>query len=741
MVRFSKIGYLSAVSVCLCGVAVVETLLLFKVRSGDLGAVQKLAYCAVIPSLCLLATLLRLTYQMWSSIQDGQTRLSPSKAVGFMFIPFYNLYWLFRIVWGFSVEYNEYLRRHAIPIRPLPENLFLVYCILCVTTWIPVIGQFIALILVILMLIVVSKICDAVLRLNARQPFINLLTPQPDPVFQGVNLAQPAQQISQVFPSKGYATAARAAVSMTPEQAREFLQVGPEAPLTEIRSAYGRVFCDLQTRQTNAFSPESAQAATTSLAQLKEAAEILYPGVASDPMDEMPSAVRTASFRGVPAVQAIVSPDARRKPEGYPRSTIVAGSLAVLLAATAAFFAVEFSKKPKIQVFQPSGPIVQVPPAILFSGGVGETVGSHAVSPEQIQRMQRALFLRPHDPKVLNDAGSTFAASGQLERGNQLLLEALKLAPEDPIIKYNAARGLYQQGKTNEAVQQLDKALSINPKFDDARLLRAAAAVQQKDYNSAENQILRLVNKGVLIALVTDGVIKLGQGKTKEALDIFQQALKLAPKDPTALYNSGVATQMQGNVASAQGFYKQAIASDPSLAEAHNNLGTTLAQQGKEQAAFEEFHQAAFLNPDDPAFKEHVSKSSQEPGGGPDKLAGNWLSDGGTVDMSGTLQGQPGSKSEAMPIGSQIRITKTAQGVYSWTENVQGQNVTTSATQQSDGSFKAPLAGVVPAGMSDVGFASFWVRGDTLFGDTSETITAPNTNLKMKRTWRAHRLH
>ena len=278
MARFSKTGYLSAVSVCLCAVAVVETLLLFKVRSGDLGAVQNLAYYAAIPSLCLLGILLRLTYQMWSSIQDGQTRVSPSRAVGFMFIPFYNFYWLFRIVWGFSVEYNRYLRRHAIPIRPLPESLFLVYCIMCVTTWIPVIGQFIALILVVLMLIVVSKICDAVLALKARQPSVNLLAPQPDPAFQGFNLAQPAQQISQIFPTQAYATAARAPVSMTPEQAREFLQVGAEAPPNEVRSAYGRVFCDLQTRQTNAFSPESAQAATASLAQLKEAAEILYRG-------------------------------------------------------------------------------------------------------------------------------------------------------------------------------------------------------------------------------------------------------------------------------------------------------------------------------------------------------------------------------------------------------------------------------------------------------------------------------
>lgn len=43
-----------------------------------------------------------LTYRMWAAIQDGHARTTPGKAVGYQFIPFYNLYWVFQAYWGFA---------------------------------------------------------------------------------------------------------------------------------------------------------------------------------------------------------------------------------------------------------------------------------------------------------------------------------------------------------------------------------------------------------------------------------------------------------------------------------------------------------------------------------------------------------------------------------------------------------------------------------------------------------------
>jgi hypothetical protein len=35
-------------------------------------------------------------WKMWSSIQDGNARTTPGKAIGFLFIPFFNIYWIFK---------------------------------------------------------------------------------------------------------------------------------------------------------------------------------------------------------------------------------------------------------------------------------------------------------------------------------------------------------------------------------------------------------------------------------------------------------------------------------------------------------------------------------------------------------------------------------------------------------------------------------------------------------------------
>jgi uncharacterized membrane protein len=48
-------------------------------------------------------------YRAWASIQDGHVRTGPCKALGFLFIPFFNFYWIFQAVWGFAVDFNKYL--------------------------------------------------------------------------------------------------------------------------------------------------------------------------------------------------------------------------------------------------------------------------------------------------------------------------------------------------------------------------------------------------------------------------------------------------------------------------------------------------------------------------------------------------------------------------------------------------------------------------------------------------------
>ncbi len=53
-----------------------------------------------------------LLFKMWSNIQDENARTTPGKAVGFLFIPFFSIYWVFNVWSGFATDYNRYIERN-----------------------------------------------------------------------------------------------------------------------------------------------------------------------------------------------------------------------------------------------------------------------------------------------------------------------------------------------------------------------------------------------------------------------------------------------------------------------------------------------------------------------------------------------------------------------------------------------------------------------------------------------------
>jgi predicted Zn finger-like uncharacterized protein len=79
---------------------------------------------------CSLAIELALFYKMWSAIQDSAASATPTKAVGFLFIPVFNIYWALCMITGFAEDYNAFIQRHSIKAKDLPLVLFLVYAVM-----------------------------------------------------------------------------------------------------------------------------------------------------------------------------------------------------------------------------------------------------------------------------------------------------------------------------------------------------------------------------------------------------------------------------------------------------------------------------------------------------------------------------------------------------------------------------------------------------------------------------------
>lgn len=103
-----------------------------------------------------------LLYKAWQAIQGGQTRTTPEKAVGFIFIPVYNFYWYFIAYWAFARDYNIYLQQKSLDLPRLPEKLFLFYPILLLCGLIPFAGYAIGIVALVIFFIISNKTIDAV---------------------------------------------------------------------------------------------------------------------------------------------------------------------------------------------------------------------------------------------------------------------------------------------------------------------------------------------------------------------------------------------------------------------------------------------------------------------------------------------------------------------------------------------------------------------------------------------------
>jgi tetratricopeptide (TPR) repeat protein len=88
------------------------------------------------------------------------------------------------------------------------------------------------------------------------------------------------------------------------------------------------------------------------------------------------------------------------------------------------------------------------------------------------------------------------------------------------------------------------------------------------------------------------------RGQVAEAIEQYRQALKSKPDYAKAHNNLGAALASRGQVAEAVEQYQQALKSKPDYAEAHNNLGIALASRGQVAEAIEQFQQALKSNPD-----------------------------------------------------------------------------------------------------------------------------------------------
>lgn len=116
---------------------------------GLLGiAVAVLLYCFML-------------YLLWALIPPAQARTTPTRAVGFLLIPIYNLYWNFIAFWGLAKALNQELARAGISGHRVDEHLALAYCVLACLVVIPELGLLALIAALVLWVVSVKQMKDA----------------------------------------------------------------------------------------------------------------------------------------------------------------------------------------------------------------------------------------------------------------------------------------------------------------------------------------------------------------------------------------------------------------------------------------------------------------------------------------------------------------------------------------------------------------------------------------------------
>ena len=108
-----------------------------------------------------------LLYRFWNIIQSGtRKRTTPGKAVGFCFIPFFNIYWIYVAYVGLARDMNLYCEENSLNFR---MNVVLTqwWFFLSLSGIIPIIGLFTSIIALILYIVMLKNFSELSEKLNS----------------------------------------------------------------------------------------------------------------------------------------------------------------------------------------------------------------------------------------------------------------------------------------------------------------------------------------------------------------------------------------------------------------------------------------------------------------------------------------------------------------------------------------------------------------------------------------------
>jgi tetratricopeptide (TPR) repeat protein len=222
-------------------------------------------------------------------------------------------------------------------------------------------------------------------------------------------------------------------------------------------------------------------------------------------------------------------------------------------------------KKPDVALARVDAALAAHPDAASLMELRGAVLARGGKTDEARASLEKAIASDPQLVPALVGLATLEAASSNPARAVELLDRASALRPNDGAAPYLAAQLLLAQGKTEEAEKRLRDVVRTSPGNAGARNdLAWILASRGTDLDTALSlaEQARRINPTADV-IDTLGFVQLKRGEATTAVNLFEEALALRPKDSTIRYHLGLALAQSGDKARAVSTLREALDAGP----------------------------------------------------------------------------------------------------------------------------------------------------------------------------------
>lgn len=228
-----------------------------------------------------------------------------------------------------------------------------------------------------------------------------------------------------------------------------------------------------------------------------------------------------------------------------------------------------------------------------------------------IHLKKRFLALFRGDAKKINafrnliDEAEFFVISNRFQESTEVLKRAFAMDKDHYELAYYLAELAYEQGHVPAAKSFLSQALTANPGYQDGLVLLALIHYGENEFTTAKGLLLKAIDNNPAddLAFLCLGSILNAEGDFDAAEGILNRVNEIRPH-AQSYYLLGMGAKEQGKNKDAIAHFKQAMELDPEHSDAIFALGLVYLERGWTRKARTCFSQAFELNPDRMEFRQ-----------------------------------------------------------------------------------------------------------------------------------------